>query len=105
MHLYCPRVASLAIDDLEGNPADVAGNNRTAFPQALSHHQTEPFSQRLLHHDVSGLLEGVHLMIAHAIQVREQVDVPVFAGAGPAVRSQYAQPSGSSLAIEATITN
>ena len=74
-------LAYIAVEDLQGDAADVPGHRRARLPQRLGHGQPEPLSQALLHNDVGAALDGVDhgrvlLQILHR-QTGQMDPVPV----------------------------
>src|SRR5690348_1978663 len=74
------QIARLAILNLQRNAADIAADDWAALPQPLRDGQAEALAERLLQHDRRHALEGVHLDIADAVHVREQVDIGIAVG-------------------------
>src|SRR3954471_18188789 len=72
--------AVLAVLDLQGNAADVAGNRRAALPERLGDCQPEALADRLLQADVRLRLKGVDLDRADVVEVVEDLDVGVAVG-------------------------
>src|SRR5262249_29199671 len=93
--------ATLAVDDLQGDAADVAGDRRPPLPERLGVGEAEALADRLLQADVGLRLEGVDLDRADVVEVVEDL-----MSSSPSAYSKVcwknSQPSGSSVAIEPT---
>src|SRR5438445_1312861 len=63
--------------DLYDDAADLPRDDRNALPQSFRDHETEPFAQRLLDHDLGRALERVHLAVLDAVEIREEEDVRI----------------------------
>ena len=68
-----------AVEQLQPDAADRAADDRFLLPERLGHRQSEPFLERLLHHDGRAADQGVDVEIAERGQL-QHVDVRVVPG-------------------------
>src|ERR1700694_4497621 len=72
-------IAGHTVLDLNNDAADLAGDDRYSLPQRFGDDEAEPFTERLLDHDLGRALERVHLAVLDAVEIGEEKHVGVAA--------------------------